>query len=479
MLDSMDIMAFLPELVLVVMTILFFGFALFNVRPRIVGIVAILGGILLVCASVAGLHAKGEFFFNAYRVDLFSQTFKFFLALGFAAILALDVGFPGLRDDLSAEYGMFLTLATAGLVFLVSATELLTILLCLEISSFSLYVAVPMRKDIHRVQYEAGIKYVLFGAFATGVMVFGMSYVVGFAKTSYLADLAKVLPGLFHTQPMALIGFLLFIMGFFYKLALFPMHFWAPDIYEGSANETAAFIAIIPKVAAVALLIHILAMCGMDSEILIWILMVFSVLSMSYGNLAALVQNDIKRLLAYSAIAHAGYVMVGLLSVGLEGFVAASYYIFAYLLMSLGCFFVICKLSPSGENVYFGDLKGLHKRSPLLALILTLSACGMAGIPPTVGFLAKFMVFAAAVEKGFYVLVCLAVVNAGISAFYYLKLIRSAYTLQDGSDFSDEKVKLGIPAAIFGLFLAIMILATGIFPEPIVHMAEAAISALP
>lgn len=479
MMDFKDIMAFLPEAVLVFMTILFFGLSLFNARPRIVGFVAISGGIALVIASVAGLHAEGEFFFRAYRVDLFSQTFKLILALGFAGILAMDMGFPGLRTDLSSEYGMFLTLSTAGLVFLVSATELLTILLCLEISSFSLYVAIPMRKDMYRVQYEAGIKYILFGAFATGVMVFGMSYVVGFAKTSYLADLAKFLPGLFQSQPLALVGFILFLMGFFYKLALFPLHFWAPDIYEGSANETAAFIAVLPKVAAVALLVHILAMCGMDSQVLVWILMVFAVLSMTWGNLAALVQTDVKRLLAYSAIAHAGYVMVGLLSVGMEGFVSASYYIFGYLLMSLGCFFVVCKLSSGGENIYFGDLAGLHKRSPILALILTVSACGMAGIPPTVGFLAKFMVFAAAIEKGYYVLVCLAVVNAGISAFYYLKLIRAAYTLQEGSDSSGEKVHLGIPTSVFGLFLAVVILLVGIFPEPIVHMAEMAISALP
>lgn len=474
----MDIMAFLPELVLVLMTVIFFGLSLFNASPRIVGLVAFFGGIVLVLAGVAGLNAEGEFFFKAYRVDLFSQTFKLILVLGFAGILAMDPRFPGLRTDLSAEYGMFLTLATAGLVFLVSATELITLVICLEISSFSLYVAVPMRRDMHRVQFEAGIKYILFGAFATGVMVFGMSYVVGFAGTSYFADLGKVLPGLFQSQPLALIGFLLFLMGLFYKLALFPMHFWAPDIYEGSANETTAFIAILPKIAAVALLIHILAICGMNSDVLVWIFMIFAVLSMTYGNLAALVQNDVKRLLAYSAIAHAGYVMVGLLSVGSEGFVSAAYYIFGYCLMSLGCFFVICKLSNSGENIYFGDLRGLHKRSPILALILTISACGMAGIPPTVGFLAKFMVFASAIGKGYYVLVCLAVVNAGISAFYYLRLIRAAYTLQEGSDFSDEKVPLGIPSAVFGLFLAIMILLVGIIPEPIVHMAEAAIAAL-
>jgi NADH-quinone oxidoreductase subunit N len=473
----MDMMEFLPELVLIGMTLVFFGLSLFNAAPALVGRVALGGSGILILAAVAGLNAEGMLFFDAYRVDLFSQTFKLILAAGLAGVLALASGFPGVRRELSAEYAMFLSISAMGLTFLVSAVELLTLLLCLEISSFALYVAIPMRKGAHRIQYEAGLKYVLFGALSTGITVFGMSYVVGLTGTTYIAELGPLLPELLSSQPLGLIGFLMILAGFFYKLALFPMHFWTPDVYEGAANETTAFVATLPKIAAVALLIRLVAACGVDSGHLVWILAVFAVLSMTYGNLAALVQNDIKRLLAYSSIAHAGYVMVGILAMGPEGFSAAIYYVFGYLVMSLGCFYVVCQVATSGENLSFDGLKGLHRRSPLLAFSLAVAACGMAGIPPAVGFPTKFLVFTAAISKGYYGLVILAVINAAISAFYYLKLVRAAYALPEG-EMAGEKLTLGLPAALFGVLITGIVLAAGIFPESFVSMAKDVVAVL-
>ncbi|TWI73236.1 NADH dehydrogenase subunit N [Desulfobotulus alkaliphilus] len=476
----MSMMEFLPELVLIGMTLIFFGLSLFNAGSALVGRVALGGAGVLVLASLAALNAEGMLFFDAYRVDLFSQTFKLLIALGFLGVLCLSSGFPGVRREVSSEYAMFLSISTMGLTFLVSSVELLTILLCLEISSFALYVAIPMRKGAHRVQYEAGIKYVLFGALATGITVFGMSYVVGLTGTTYLSELGPVLPELVRSEPLALIGLLMILAGFFYKLAMFPMHFWTPDVYEGAANETTAFVATLPKIAAVALLIRFVASSGADTGHLIWILSVFAVLSMTYGNLAALVQNDIKRLLAFSSIAHAGYVMVGILSVGPEGFASAIYYVFGYMVMTLGCFYVICQVAPAGENLSFEGLKGLHRRSPLLALTLAVAACGMAGIPPAVGFPTKFLVFTAAIGKGYYGLVILAVINAAISAFYYLKLVRAAYALpeNEGSAEQGKGLSLGLPAAAFGVFITAVILASGLFPEPIVAMAKEVVGVL-
>ena len=162
---------------------------------------------------------------------------------------------------------------------------------------------------------EAGIKYALFGVAASGITLYGMSYIFGMAHTTYLADLMKIIPGVILEKPLMLIGLVMLLSGFFYKLALFPMHFWAPDVYEGAANETSSFVATLPKVAAVALLIRLISLAGAEVGQFTWVMMIFAVLSMTFGNLSALVQTDLKRLLAYSSIAHAGYLMICLLCV--------------------------------------------------------------------------------------------------------------------------------------------------------------------
>jgi NADH-quinone oxidoreductase subunit N len=196
---------------------------------------------------------------------------------------------------------------------------------------------------------------------------------------------------------------------------------------------------------------------------------------MTVGNLSALVQNDLKRLLAYSSIAHAGYVMIGVLSVNQLGFAAAIYYMLGYLLMNLACFFVIYQLAPGGENLTFDHLDGLYRRSPLLACTLAVGAFGLTGIPPTIGFTGKFLVFTAAIQRGFYALVILAVINSAISAFFYLKLVRAAYRQVDDPG---GKVRLGFPATILALFLLAAIILAGILPQGFIALAKEAVASM-
>ena len=186
-------------------------------------------------------------------------------------------------------------------------------------------------------------------------------------------------------QPVALIGLLLILCGFFFKLAVVPFQFWTPDVYQGAANETVSYVATMPKLAGVALLLRITSLAGTGAVDLIQVLVLLSALSMTFGNLAALVQKDLKRLLAYSSIAHAGYIMLGVLTLNALGYGAAIYHIAAYLLMNLACFLVICSLSQEGENVMVSDLSGLYRRSPLLAFTLAVGAFALAGIPPPPG----------------------------------------------------------------------------------------------
>ncbi len=464
---------FLPELALISMALVFFFLSLGKPKTSFLQGIAVAQSIVVLLIAVASYKASGKLFFDAYQVDLFSQIFKIVLTLGFVIIIALGKGLKGITKELASEYYLFLTLSVLGLVFLVSSVELLTIVISLEISSFALYVIIPFRRqDGYKSQMEAGIKYVMFGALATGISLYGMSYIFGMAHTTYLSELKSTLPALVQTQPVVIIGLILMLASFFYKLAMFPMHFWAPDVYEGAANETAGFIATLPKVGGVALLIRFVSLAGVDFSQITWILGTLAVLSMTIGNLSALVQEDMKRLLAYSSIAHAGYVMVAVLCASELSYGAAIYYISGYLLMNLACFYVIYNVSEDGGNVTLDDLKGLYKRSPLLALILAIAAFGMAGMPPTVGFLGKFLIFTAAIKQSLYAIVILAVINAGIAAYYYLRIVRAAYI---NCEEETSPIKLGVFQYLLGGLLAVTILAVGIFPQPFMEIAKAAI----
>jgi NADH-quinone oxidoreductase subunit N len=467
---------FLPELALLLMALVFFFASLANLKETRLQGLGLFFSAIAILVTVSSYGMKGTLFFNAYRVDAFSQIFKVIITFGLFIVIYLGKGLYGIDDTLRPEYYLFMTLSAFGLMCMSSAVELITIILSLEIHSFALFIMIPFRKHgAYRKPMEAGIKYALFGAAASGISLYGMSYIFGMTNTTYLADLVKIIPGVILTKPLMLVGLVMLLCGFFYKLALFPMHFWAPDVYEGAANETSGFVATLPKVGAVALLIRLISLAGVDAGQFTWVLMIFAVLSMTFGNLSALVQNDIKRLLAYSSIAHAGYVMIGLLCATDFGYLSGIYYIAGYLLMNLGCFFVIYNLAPQGENITFDDLSGLYKRSPLLALTLAVGAFGLAGIPPTIGFTGKLFLFTAAIKKDMFALVILAVINTGIGIFYYLKMVRAAYTSVDSQV---SPLNLRLSTSVLGIFFIVIIILLGTFPQGFMDIAKEAVAAV-
>jgi NADH-quinone oxidoreductase subunit N len=458
------------------MALVFFFASLANLKETRLQALGLLFSAIAILVTMSTYGMEGTLFFNAYRVDAFSQIFKVIITFGLFIVIYLGRGLYGVDNTLRPEYYLFLTLSAFGLMCMSSAVELITIILSLEIHSFALFIIIPFRKHgAYRRQMEAGIKYALFGAAASGISLYGMSYIFGMTHTTYLADLVKIIPDVILTKPLMLIGLVMLLCGFFYKLALFPMHFWAPDVYEGAANETSGFVATLPKIGAVALLIRLISLAGADAGQFTWVLMIFAVLSMTFGNLSALVQNDIKRLLAYSSIAHAGYVMIGLLCATDFGYLSGIYYIAGYLLMNLACFFVIYNLAPQGENITFDDLGGLYKRSPLLALTLAVGALGLAGIPPTIGFTGKLFLFTAAIKKDMYALVILAVINTGLGVFYYLKLVRAAYT---GVDSQVSPLNLRLSTSVLGIFFIVIIILLGTFPQGFMDIAKEAVAAV-
>ena len=307
---------------------------------------------------------------------------------------------------------------------------------------------------------ESAIKYIMFGVAANGVMFFGMSYLFGLTGTTSLTDLLPRLQPVIHS-PLAIAGLALTFCGLYYKLAVFPFHFWTPDVYQGASNETAGLVASLPKIGAVAVLIRFVSLASPDNHIVAVMLAILATCSMFYGNLIALVQKDFKRLLGFSGIAHAGYAMIGFVALDQLGYAAALYYIVGYLLMVLACFVVICKVSRDGTNVSIEELSGLHRRSPLLALTLVVGVFALAGVPPFVGFMGKFSLLTAALEKGHLYLVIIAMVNAAIAVYYYLCIVREACFRDPGERLP---IRLDWPTRALCVLLITGILALGVVP---------------
>ena len=426
--------------------------------------------VLGVVIAALSLSVRGELFYGVYRLDGLSQFFKLAIAAGFAIVTGIAAGKPD-SEDFSPDYFMLLGLSAWGLMLLASSVELITLYLALELSSYSLYALIPIRGKDRRAA-EAGIKYILFGAAVTAVALFGLSYIMAAKHTTYLAVMATT-SWSFADAPLAVIGLALFLAGFFYKLALFPFHFWCPDVYQGAKNETAAYVATIPKLGAVVVLVRLAAMFhpGMEVTNLFAIL---GAVSMTGGNLAALVQRDLKRLLGYSSVAHAGYIMLGLAAGSAAGLAASTFYILAYLLMNLACFYVVCAISKDGENPTLDDLDGLYRRAPALAMILAVAAFALVGLPPTAGFTGKLLLLSAAWDQGYHWLVIVAVLNTAISIYYYLGMVRHAYTGE--SEAPALIVSRG--RIVFGGVLAAIVLLVGMLPASLYGFAVRAAAAL-
>jgi NADH-quinone oxidoreductase subunit N len=444
-------------------------------RVRQARTVALITSLATILACIVCLGQNATLFSGAYRVDQFSQVLKLIFACGFTLILLLSGNLQDIRDDIKPEYFLFLTLSVVGLTLLVSCVDIITLVVALEVSAFPIYFMVAMRREREgqRSQMESAIKYIMFGVAANGVMFFGMSYLFGLTGTTSLTDMLPRLQSQIHS-PLAIAGLALTFCGLYYKLAVFPFHFWTPDVYQGASNETAGLVASLPKIGAVAVLIRFVSLASPDNHTVAIMLAILAVASMFYGNLIALVQRDFKRLLGFSGIAHAGYALIGFVTLDQLGYAAALYYIIGYLLMVLACFVVICKVSRDGTNVSIDELAGLHLRSPLLALTLVVGVFALAGIPPFVGFMGKLSLLSAALEKGYLFLVIIAMVNAAIAVYYYLSIVREACFRDPGER---PLIRLDWPTRALCVLLIGGILALGVFPGRVLDTLSTSIAA--
>ena len=428
-------------------------------------------GAVTAVVSFAALHSSGSLFSSSYRVDLLSQGFKAILSLSFIITILFSREIISIPKSKEPEYFFFITTAALGMMMLTSAVNILTLYVSLELSSYSLYLLSGLKQD--RLSAEASVKYLIFGAATSGVFLWGFSLIAGLSGTLSLLEISQNAAAL-AIQPAFLLGVAFVSFAFLFKLSGFPAHFWAPDVYENAATPAVAFIATASKGAAVAILIRVLMATGIAHPFVI-VLGVIAFISMTLGNCVALVQQDVKRLLAYSSIAQAGYILVGLLSGSADGYSSSFFYALAYILMNSGAFLVTLMVAKSvaHDNPQISHFDGLAERSPFLALILLLSLLSLAGIPPLVGFTGKWILFSAAMNRGHWFLVLWGVLNSVVSLFYYLTLVKHAY-LEKPKTASPLSVPLPIRLLGLALFFALVLL--GVFPDTFITFAQQAIA---
>jgi len=376
------------------------------------------------------------------------------------------------REGIRAgEYYALILFCTVGMILLASSTDMIMIFLGIEIVSICLYVLAGIRRDDIRSN-EAALKYFMLGAFATGFLLYGMTLVYGSTGSTNLFKIAEVVQNpAAQSNPLLLMGLVLLIIGFGFKVAAVPFHMWAPDVYQGAPTPVTAFMAVGPKAAAFAAFFRVFAEAFPELapswEIL---LSSVAVLSMFFGNLGAIMQTNIKRMLAFSSISHAGYILMAVISKNSLGSSSLLFYMLSYTFMTFGIFGIIIILGRKGEeNQEMKDYSGLAYKHPVLALSMTIFLLSLGGLPPFAGFIAKFYIFSAAIQEGLITLVIIAVLNSAISFYYYLKVIIFMYMKEQEAEFNISLT----PLTLFVVFIGVITtVSLGIFPGSIIALAS-------
>jgi NADH-quinone oxidoreductase subunit N len=377
-----------------------------------------------------GTHSEGVSyaFSNMFVDDLMSDVLKLLIYLAMAMMLVYSRQYLMVRGLFSGEFMVLSLFSMLGMMVMVSASHFLSLYLGLELLSLSLYAMVALQRD-SAVATEAAMKYFILGALASGLLLYGMSMIYGATGTLDLALISKAILAGSANQTLLIFGLVFVVSGLAFKLGVVPFHMWVPDVYHGAPTAMTMLIGSAPKLAAFAFVTRILVE-GLQPLVQHWtgMLMILSVASMAIGNITAISQTNLKRMFAYSTIAHMGFLLLGILSGGIEGYGSAMFYAVVYVLMSLGAFGMILLLSREGfEADTLNDFKGLSQRSPWLAFMMLLLMFSMAGVPPTVGFYAKFSVLNAVVQSGYTWLAITAVMFSLIGAFYYLRIVKLMY----------------------------------------------------
>lgn len=447
------------------------------------GLVWLSLGTLAVCMGLTAsqMTVPVSIFSGLVIIDPYGGFWK--LLLYFITGLTILLSYSYLKEErlYFGEYYGFILLALCGMMVMVSATDLLTIYLGTELMSLSLYVMAGLKRSAPR-SLEASAKYFVLGAFSSGILLYGISLLYGATGSTRLPEIATAIAGQSVDNPLLLFATILLAVGFGFKLAVVPFHMWTPDVYQGAPTSVTAFMAVASKAASFGafLRVFIEGLGGLKSN---WsaIFLFLCIATLLLGNVVALVQTNIKRMLAYSSIAHAGYALIGVVAAGQlndsSGIASVLLYLTLYAFMTFGAFSIVAMLRKDGiEGEEIEDFTGLAKRHPLAALLMLIFMVSLAGIPPTAGFIGKFYIFMSAVEAGLTWLAVVALIFAVISAYYYLRLVMVMY-MREPND-----ATTAAPQMVMSPTLSIVLACTvagvvifGIYPNPLVHLVTQAV----
>ncbi|MGD0271530.1 MAG: NADH-quinone oxidoreductase subunit N [Candidatus Sulfotelmatobacter sp.] len=468
--QNADYVRILPEIVLSV-----FGMIVMVLEPlldektgqKILGLIALAGALAGLAATWFMAQVPGVAFWNMIRVDGFSVFFHVLVIAIAAVVILSSYEYMSVQRIRAGEYYALILFGTVGIALMSSAVELVLIFIALEISSISSYVLAGFRRH-EAASAESSLKYFLLGSFATAFFLYGVALMFGATGSTNIDLIAQAL----RAGPIPLLAFVavaLMFVGLGFKVAAAPFHIWTPDVYEGAPAPIVGFMSTAPKAAAFAVLLRVVFVINVHA--IFWVIWIAAALSMTLGNVSAFVQDNVKRLLAYSSIAHAGYVLVAFAAAPQLGTSAVMFYTAAYAAMNLGAFAVVTHFANAGERyVTLEDYEGLGRSSPLLAATLTIFLLSLIGIPMTGGFFAKFYVFSAAVKANLIWLTIIGVLNSGVGAYYYLRIIVMMYMRESRKEVPVTPTPLALRVALAVCLFATLYL--GLFPGRVLQYAQ-------
>jgi NADH-quinone oxidoreductase subunit N len=465
-----DYIRILPEIVLSI-----FGMIVMALEPlldevtgqKLLGLIAFVGTLAGIAATWFMAQAPGFAFWNMIQVDGFSVFFHVLVIAIAAVVILSSYEYMAVQRIRAGEYYALILFGVVGMALMSSAVELVLIFIALEISSISSYVLAGFRRH-EASSAESSLKYFLLGSFATAFFLYGVALMFGATGSTNIDKISKTL----QAGPIPLLAFVavaLMFVGLAFKVAAAPFHIWTPDVYEGAPAPIVGFMSTAPKAAAFAVLLRLVFVINVHA--LFWVIWIAAALSMTLGNVGALVQDNVKRLLAYSSIAHAGYLLVSFAAAPQLGGSAAMFYLVSYAAMNLGAFAVVSHFANAGEQyVTLEDYRGLGRSSPLLAATLTIFLLSLIGIPMTGGFFAKFYVFSAAVKANLIWLTVIGVLNSGVGSYYYLRIIVMMYMRESRKEVPVTPVPFALRVALAACLAATLYL--GLFPGRVLQHAQ-------
>ena len=475
---AVNLAVVMPEIILscVAMVLLLVNVFVPGKDKAYLGYLSIIGLAVTAVSVVGGWGPSVSAFGGAVVQDNFAIFFKVIFLISAALAILISDKYMVQEDCNQGELYPLILFATIGMMLMASGTDLMVIFLGLELLSVCLYVLAGFNRANVKSN-EAGLKYFLLGAFSTGFLLYGMALTYGATGSTKIAAISAYVignPGV-AANPIFVVGMLLIAVGFSFKIAAAPFHMWTPDVYEGAPTPMTAFMSAGPKAAGFAAFIRVMIfafpMLRAEWGDLLWVL---AVLTMTVGNIIALSQDNVKRMLAYSSIAHAGYALVGFTATNAEGAAGILFYMLSYAFMNIGAFAVIILIGKKGEkNGNVSDFAGLGFKKPLLAVIFSVFLFSLAGMPPTAGFIGKFYLFSAAIKSGYIWLAIIGVLNSAASLYYYLRVMVYMYMKDPNEDFEWAGATPSIAVCLLVALGATLIL--GVVPGTVLELAQKAV----